>query len=274
MGCASRRADRRGRDASDPTPPAQLPACGFSAPGSSRRRAAAIPLLGGGYPLRAAGLGTPARHVRPTLPVRAPAHVTPFPLWTPLPPSASSEVIRLPMHHRLPCVIGAAYLVPGVHGVSQVLSVSLCLPGPEDPDRPSGISPCRCLAWASGACKPSPSAFWPSRGCTRLHGVRPFRPPEFPVDTSPVLFARSPDSTTGATRGMGGCLDLTRWGLPPHKKRQASLGARTPAFSCCRKRRVARACYHTPAPEEPCMRVAPHTAQAPAACSPCRWWCA
>jgi hypothetical protein len=77
------------------------------------------------------------------------------------------------------------------------------------PTDPPASRPADALAWASGACKPSPSAFWPSRGCTRLHGVRsPFRPPEFPVDASPVLFARSPDSTTGATRGMGGWLDL------------------------------------------------------------------
>jgi hypothetical protein len=54
-----------------------------------------------------------------------------------------------------------------------------------------------------------------------------------------------------------------RWGLPPHKKRQASLGARTPVFSCCRKRRVARTCYHTPAPEEPCMRVHPSHGASP-----------
>src|SRR5262249_37931809 len=34
-------------------------------------------------------------------------------------------------------------------------------------------------------------------------------------------------SYTYGTRGTGGWLDLTRWGLPPHKKRQASLGALT-----------------------------------------------
>src|SRR5439155_4161355 len=50
--------------------------------------------------------------------------------------------------------------------------------------------------------------------------------------------------------------------------------SRTLRLSRARKRRVARVCYHTPAPSEPCMIVAPHTAQAPAALSPCRWWCA
>ena len=35
-------------------------------------------------------------------------------------------------------------------------------------------------------------------------------------------------SSTVATLGMSGWLDLTQWGLPPHKKRQASLGALTP----------------------------------------------
>ena len=39
-------AGRRGRDASYPTPPAQIPACGFSAPGSSVRLASAIPVPG------------------------------------------------------------------------------------------------------------------------------------------------------------------------------------------------------------------------------------
>ena len=37
---------RRGRDAGYPTPPAQIPACGFSAPGSSVRLASAIPATG------------------------------------------------------------------------------------------------------------------------------------------------------------------------------------------------------------------------------------
>jgi hypothetical protein len=32
-------------------------------------------------------------------------------------------------------------------------------------------------------------------------------------------------SAIGATLGMGGWLDPTQWGLAPHKKHQASLGA-------------------------------------------------
>jgi len=36
-------------------------------------------------------------------------------------------------------------------------------------------------------------------------------------------------SAIGATLGMGGWLNLTQWGLAPHKKHQASLGALTPA---------------------------------------------
>ena len=38
-----------------------------------------------------------------------------------------------------------------------------------------------------------------------------------------------PGNRLSATCGTGSWLDLTRWGLSPHKKRQASLGVRTPA---------------------------------------------
>jgi hypothetical protein len=43
-------------------------------------------------------------------------------------------------------------------------------------------------------------------------------------------------SSTGATLGRSGWLDLAPQGLPPCKKRQAPLGARTLALTCCRKR--------------------------------------
>src|SRR5262249_45953770 len=43
-------------------------------------------------------------------------------------------------------------------------------------------------------------------------------------------------SSTGATRGRSGGLDLAPQGLAPCKKRQASLGALTPAVSRARKR--------------------------------------
>src|SRR5262249_26006002 len=94
---------RRGRDAGYPTPPAQIPACGFSAPGSSVRRASALPMAGrwlSSSGRLACGLrpylsGTSfLGGLRPT--------VTSFPLWTALPPSEDDAVIRLPMDHQPP----------------------------------------------------------------------------------------------------------------------------------------------------------------------------
>ena len=96
---------RRGRDAGYPTPPAPLPACGFSPPGSSGRRAAALPWLGGcsapqgGWRVDS-GPACPAHGacagLRPT--------VTPCPTWTALPPSEDDAGIRLPRHPPRPCV--------------------------------------------------------------------------------------------------------------------------------------------------------------------------
>ena len=40
-------------------------------------------------------------------------------------------------------------------------------------------------------------------------------------------FVQLSASSPAATLGTSGWLDLTRWGLPPHKKRQAVLGALT-----------------------------------------------
>ena len=51
-----------------------------------------------------------------------------------------------------------------------------------------------------------------------------------------VCFVRcGATSSTHAPRGTGGWLNLPRWGLPPHKKRQASLGALTLGFRRARK---------------------------------------
>ena len=44
-------------------------------------------------------------------------------------------------------------------------------------------------------------------------------------------------SSTVATLGMSGWLDLPQSGLPPHKKRQASLGALTPQLTASRPTR-------------------------------------
>ena len=60
------------------------------------------------------------------------------------------------------------------------------------PTDPPASCPADAFVWASGALKPSPSALSPSRGCTRLQGVRsPFRPTEFPVYASPGSFGAS-----------------------------------------------------------------------------------
>jgi hypothetical protein len=81
---------RRGRDASYPTPPAQIPACGFSAPGSSMRLASAIPVSQEkAIPLREVGLCAPALHVRHQFPLRAPSH------RHPLPPVDGSPALRV-----------------------------------------------------------------------------------------------------------------------------------------------------------------------------------
>ena len=181
-------APRRGRDASYPTPPAQIPACGFSAPGSSVRRASALPVVWEkAIPLREVGLWTPALHVRHTFPLRAASHRHPLPHVDGSPalrvlrgdptPHASSALLR---------VVGNAYLSPGMHGVSQVLNASLsACQALRTPTDPPASRPADAFVWASGAFKPSPSAFLPLRGCTRLQDVRsPFRPTEFPVYAS------------------------------------------------------------------------------------------
>ena len=60
--------------------PAQIPACGFSAPGSSMRLASAIPVSQeSAIPLREVGLCAPARPVRHTFPVRTASHRHPLP---------------------------------------------------------------------------------------------------------------------------------------------------------------------------------------------------
>ena len=84
--------------------------------------------------------------------------VTPFPMWTALPSSEYSEVIRLPMDHRPASWL--ASLGPGIQAVSHVPDAALHAYHarkwtPTDPreahQRASAVE-------ASGACKPSPSA--------------------------------------------------------------------------------------------------------------------
>ena len=92
-----------------------------------------------------------------------------------------------------------------------------------DPGRPSGGSPKRPLC----------VGFWrrytiaiciilSNEAVSRLQGLRsPLRPLWFPVYASAVSFGYK-TSSTSATLGTGGWLGLTRQGLTPCKKRQAS----------------------------------------------------
>ena len=119
---------RRGRDASCPTPPAQIPACGFPAPGSSVRRASALPgVWEKAIPLREVGLCAPALHVRHEFPVRASSH------RHPLPHVSGSPALRVLRGDPTPTpsfavllVVGWAYLTePGMTWGSQVPDTSL-----------------------------------------------------------------------------------------------------------------------------------------------------
>jgi hypothetical protein len=137
------------------------------------------------------------------------------------------------------------------------------MPGARDPDRPSGISPCRSLramfvfsvsclvsrqchkispigstcdssVKASRTLTLSPSALMP---LTRLNRFRVMRHPSGLLDSLCTLHLscsrlqqylyHSQRSARGATLDTGGWLALTRPGLSPGKKRQASLGALT-----------------------------------------------
>jgi hypothetical protein len=226
---------RRGRDARYPTPPAQIPACGFSAPGSSMRLASALPDLGEtAIPLREVGWAAPARQVRPQLPVQA---ASPRP---PLPHGSGAPALRVlggdptphgPSAARL--AVGWAYLWPGLHGVAHVLDASL--PAyharqwtPTDP-REARQQRFLCVGfWCVNTLAVCMS---------RDHGaVSSFRECGLPCGLRGALctlhLVRSVfTSLPGATLGRSGWLDLAPQGLPPCKKPQASLGALTLAVS-------------------------------------------
>jgi hypothetical protein len=164
--------------------------------------------------------------------------VRPFPLCTALPaPSTMSgsdplTVLSLPF--------GGAYLglapqePSGSPKFLTLLSTHTTLF--VDPDRPSGSSPKRflcvgfwcvktiavCMSRANGAV----SSFGECGLSCGLRGA-----------LCTLHLARSVfTSSTGATLGRSGWLDLAPQGLAPCKKRQASLGALTLALTCCRKR--------------------------------------
>ena len=90
--------------------------------------------------------------------------------------------------------------------------------------------------WPSGALKPSASAI----AISKLY--QHFRVRGHPCGLQDTLSTLRPScspclhgSAMDARLATGGWLLLTRQGLAPCKRRQAFLGAITPAFSCCRK---------------------------------------
>ena len=132
------------------------------------------------------------------------------------------------------------FLQAGTNRVSQVPDASLHASHalrwtPADPRAAHQKNATSVLA--SGALTPSPSA---SSGFTRLSQAlgsadspAGYVVPCVRFNCFVRLYIAA--SSTVATLGMSGWLDLPQPGLAPGKKRQASLGALTPAFSCCRK---------------------------------------
>jgi len=105
------------------------------------------------------------------------------------------------------------------------------------PADPRGPHPSGPSVWASGTLTPSPSAF-------RSYGaVSSFRECGLPCGlcgslcTLQLVRSGSHPSSPTATLGTGGWLGLTRQGLSPCKKRQASLGALTLGISGGAQRR-------------------------------------
>jgi hypothetical protein len=101
------------------------------------------------------------------------------------------------------------------------------MPGPVDPDRPSSLSPGRdlcvgfqCVKTVAICVHPLHEAVPDFRVCGHPSGL------QSSLCTLHMFCSVVCTSSTHATLGTSGWLDLTRWGLAPHKKRQASLGAR------------------------------------------------
>ena len=185
----------RGRDAGYPTPPAQIPACGFLAPGSSVRLASALLLTpDSAIPFREVGLCTPALHVRHKFPLKAlsPRHPLP-PGSRSLPPSEYYEVIRLP---------------PGLQHASFRLSVA---------------SLWGCCPWRVGSgLRPGPG--FPLRGSRSVcRAPRPSLPRNLPA-------SQVPDASLHASHALRGTPADPRDAHPSASSGWAS-GALTPAPS-------------------------------------------
>ncbi len=151
--------------------------------------------------------------------------VTPFPVWTALPPSAYSGVIRLPMDHQPPSVrSGRPPWCQESMGSPTFLTL-LSLParpcGPRQTLRPLALPlPLSGLPVRENRRRlPHP----PSRGCPRLPGVRsPCRPPECPVDASSDSF--------GVFHLLHRCNTRYRWLASPSLAGTCTL-QETPSFA-------------------------------------------
>ena len=172
-------------------------------------------------------------------PLQATYHCQPLPLVN------GSPILRVLRADLTPSCLSAALLLlgqaylwltatSGCIRVSQVLAASLHAYHalrwtPADPREPDhgGSS-----AWASSALKLSPSALVSLTGLYQASGSAV----SLTVYVIPcVRFNRvvrcACTSFTAATLSTSGWLDLTRQGLSPCKKHQASLGALTPGIS-------------------------------------------
>ena len=204
---------RRGRDAGYPTPPAQIPACGFPAPGSSVVLASAVLIaLDIAILLREVGLCAPVRHVRHKFPVRTAYHRQPLPRVVGSPALKVLWVDPTPWRPSAP-LLGVTYLSEtGAVRVSQVPDASLHAYHalkwtPADPREAHQTAP---SVLASGALTPSPSAFSFLTGLYQALGSA-VSPAVYVVPC--VRFTcvvRLSTSFTDATLGTGGWLDLTR----------------------------------------------------------------
>jgi hypothetical protein len=140
----------------------------------------------------------------------------------------------------------------GTAGASHVLRrLSACLPRPEDAGGPA--SPCQCggARVACGSVQTLGVRHRHGEAVPALQGTRlPLRPPGFAVDASSILFARietpTPPWTPDSLR-VGG-EPLPDRDLHPARDAKLFLARQRRGVSCCRKRRVARACCHAPAP--------------------------
>ncbi len=164
--------------------------------------------------------------------------VTPFPVWTALPPSAYSGVIRLPVDQPPPSLQAGGppccQESMGSPTFSTLLSLHARPCGPRQTLRPLAVAiPLSGLPMRENR-RRLPSCLHEAvpdfRGCGHPAGLQSAR------WTLPRMRSVSSTSSTDATRGTGGWRDLPWQGLAPCKKRQASLGALTPGMSRARKR--------------------------------------